>query len=442
VEDALQTDDATVQDVSEPISDAGTVHDAIALYESRCPAFLQHPETALTRIQRESPVFWSASTGAWVVTRYDDVVSILRNPALFSNVGTMTSHVRIADSARTVLGEERSHLSNFLANLDSPQHDRLRSAIARAFTPKAVGGIEAHVLATAQRLAEELSSRLSEASPVEFGDAFAAHYPIDIVGAFIGVPPADRAVVSHWVAAWFQLYRFDLTEDEQLACAQSVAAYGEYVHDLIHSVRSNGDDHSTVIGTLVAGIGSGDLDLTDAELADLVANLIVGGIHTTSSALMAVMLRLLSTSGAWRQLVAQPDLVPTAVEECLRLEGIAIGGARFARADTEIGGRQIAAGQLVRPVARAADLDAEVFDDPLTYRPDRSNVRRHLVFGNGPHLCIGAPLARLELTCAVRALVAALPGLTLASEHRSEYTPSPVHRQLRSLMVTTSESRT
>jgi len=425
------------------VSSAMSLQQAIEMYESRCPAFVEHPEHALGRIQREAPVFWSESSGGWVVTRYDEVVAVLRNPAVFSSVGTMTSHVEITQSARKVLGEERSELRNFLANLDSPRHDRLRSAIARAFTPKAVANLEPHATETARRLATGLARELSRSPSADFVVTFAAPFPIDVVGAFIGVPATDRETVPGWVASWFQLYRFQLTEDEQLACARSVVAYRSYVHELIATYRAAPPNDATVIGALIAGTAAGELELSDDELADLVANLIVGGIHTTSSALVAVMLRLLSTPGAWSQLVSRPELISSAIEECLRLEGIAIGGARFARADTTIAGQQVRAGQLVRPVSRAADLDPEVFDEPLAYRPDRSNVRRHLVFGNGPHLCIGAPLARLEVACAVRALVHELPGLRLASSHRSEYLPSPVHRQLRRLLVTTSlESRT
>jgi cytochrome P450 len=419
-----------------------TFDEAIAMYESRCPAFVQHPEEALSVIQRETPIFWSGAANGWVVTRYDDVVGILRSASSFSSVGTMTSHVSISAAARDVLGPERSELRNFLANLDSPAHDRLRGAIARAFTPKAVAALEPHMTETARRLAEGLSQALTDGEAVDFVSSFAAPYPTDIVGAFIGVPEADREVVPQWVAAWFQLFRYHLSDAEQLACAESVVTYTSYVHDLIAHHRNQPSSDRTVIGTLVAAVATGDLDLTDDELADLVANLIVGGIHTTSSALAAVMLRLLSTTGAWANLVTHPEHIPTAVEEGLRLEGIAIGGARFAREDTVVAGQQLRAGDLVRPLSRSADLDGSVFEDPLAYRPDRSNVRRHLVFGNGPHLCLGASLARLELNVAVRTLVEDLPHLHLAAEHRSDYVPSPTHRQLRQLLVTSSgESR-
>jgi len=409
---------------------------AIEMFETRCAAFLDRPELALTRLQHDAPVFWSESSNAWVVTRYHDVVSVLRNPTAFSNVGTMTAHIAIAEPARRVLGDERSELRNFLANLDSPEHDRLRSAIARAFTPKAVASLEPIAMEAAERLATELAHTSSAAASTDFASTFAAPFPIDVVGAFIGVPSADRAKVMAWVTAWFQLYRYQLTEAEQLACAENVVAYTTYVHDLIAAHRAAPPDDTNVIGALVTGIADGELEITDDELADLVANLIVGGIHTTSSALVAVMVRLLSTEGAWQELVERPELIPSAIEECLRLEGIAIGGARFARTDTSVAGQPVCTGQLVRPISRAADLDGEVFEDPLRYRPDRPNVRRHLVFGHGPHVCIGAPLARLELGCAVRALVGAVPGLRLAHDHRREYLPSPVHRQLRRLSVT------
>ena len=433
-----QSADATTS--SCPMHGALGYQEALDMYESRCPAFLEHPESALSRIQAESPVFWSDASKGWVITRYDDVVGILRNAAQFSSVGTMTSHVKLSVAAREVLGQERSELRNFLANLDSPAHDRLRGAISRAFTPKAVAALEPHMVVTARRLAALLGTSLAGSSAVDFVTCFAAPYPTDVVGAFIGVPEADRAVVPQWVASWFQLFRFHLSEAEQLTCAADVVSYTAYVHELIAHHRDHGPSEANVIGTLVAAVGAGELDLTDDELADLVANLIVGGIHTTSSALAAVMLRLLSTEGAWAELVAKPELVANAVEEALRLEGIAIGGARFAREDTVIAGQPIRAGDLVRPLSRSADLDGAVFDDPLNYRPDRSNVRRHLVFGNGPHLCVGASLARLELTVAVRTLVEEMPGLELSAEHRSEYVPSPTHRQLRQLLVTSTQS--
>jgi len=417
---------------------AGTpsLADAVALFESRCPAFVEHPAEALGVIRSEAPVLWSDALNGLVLTRYDDVTAVLRDAETFSSVGTMTAHVSIAPEAVAILGEERSQLRNFLANVDSPRHERLRSAIAHAFTPRGVAGIEPRARDTARRLASDLAGAIEREGAVDFIECFAARYPVDVVGAFIGVPVADRDDVPAWVGDWFRLYRFRLTTEEQIACAQSVRIYGAYVNDLIEMHRRMPvGDEPTVIGTLVDGVTRGQIELSDDELADLVANLIVGGIHTTSSALGAVMLRLLSTTGAWQQLVERPDLIGSAVEECLRLEGIAIGGARVARHDVVLHGHPVAAGQMVRPVSRAADLDPAVFEDPLSYMPDRANVRRHLVFGHGPHVCIGAPLARLELTCAIRVLTESLPGLALAASHRTEYLASPTHRQLARLLV-------
>jgi cytochrome P450 len=418
-------------------SDLSSLSEAKSLFESRCPAFLENPNQVLSRLIEEEPIYWSDESGGWIVTRYEDVSSVLRNADAFSNVGTMTSHVQICAEARAMLGEERSELRKFLANTDAPEHTRLRGAIARALTPRAVAQFESYAREAAELRARGLADLFaaSPGAPVDFGACFAEPYPLDLIGRSLGVPPEDHHFVARWVGEWFDLFRFTLSADEQISRATSVAAFDRYVSKLIDRLRTESLDTSTILGELVNAVDAGEFDLSDEELCDLCANLIVGGIHTTTSALLAVMLRLLTEPGAWSRLVADPDSIPNAVEECLRIDGIAIGGTRFARRDVDVGGFVIRRGQTVKTISKAADIDPAMFDDPMTFRPDRQNVRRHLVFGNGVHHCVGASLARLELTCAVRALVSNVPEIRVAREQRTTYVPSPVHRRVERLLV-------
>ncbi|SNQ45342.1 conserved hypothetical protein [Frankia canadensis] len=411
--------------------------DAKTQFESRCPAFLADPAPALHSLRTASPVYFSDALGAWVVSRAADVTEVLRDRRNFTSVGSMTSRLQLEPDVIAEVGEDRAGLRNFLANTDAPRHTRLRSAVARGLTPRAVARLEGVATASARSLALRMRESIRAAGPrgVDLKTSFASPLAGPVMGELIGLPGDDLELVTQWVGDWFSLYRYRLTREEQLACARNLRAYDSYVTALVQRYEREPGDN--LISDVLRGVTEGQYELSHREIVDIVANVIVGGLHTTASAVAAVTLRLLSTSGAWADLVTDPTGVEPAIEECLRLEGVSFAAVRTVTRPVRIGGVLLRPGEKVHAVSRAADLDPAKFQEPDEYRPSRENVRRHLVYGNGPHTCIGAPLARVELRCALHELVTVLPGLELVELGGvHEYLASPNHRQLRELRVT------
>jgi cytochrome P450 len=414
-----------------------SVDEAKRQFEQRCPAFMEDPEPALQRLLADAPVYFSEAMGGWVVSRYKDVTAVLRDQRHFSNVGTMNAHVHICAEAEDVLGPHRAKLMNFLANTDGAQHDRLRAAIARGLSQKAVARVEEEARAVASSLATGLAEHLGEPKAVaDLGRDYGEKFPVQVIGGLIGLPAESQQQVSDWVADWFNLYRFTLSEEEQVHCARSAVAYDEFVSELVEHYEQHRAEN--LICEVLDGIAAGEFELSRAEVVDAIANLIVGGIHTTAAMLSAVMLRFLSTGDVWAQLVACPEQIGPAIEEAMRLEGVAFAMNRVVAKEVSVGCENFEVGQRVYLNNRASDLDGEVFPDPCAYRGDRENARRNLNFGLGTHVCIGAPLARMELRVAVEELAARVPELRLAPSNERRYLPSPSHRRLQHLLVQTS----
>jgi len=413
------------------------LEEAKEAYESKTPDFVGSPNDALRKIVDEAPIYFSEQLGGWVISRRADVCKAMRDPEAFPNSGVMTAHLQLSDAALEILGES-AKLENFLGNTDGARHVRLRAAIARGFTPRAIGSLEPYIRETAAALADRFAALLQAGTgPVDLKSEFAGLLPGPVTARLVGLPEHDVDFVVACVQDWFDLYRNELSEAEQVRCANSLNAYYRYVSTLIEGFRQA--PAGNLISELVGEIDRGQVDLSEQELIDLVANLFVGGMHTTAGAMASIVLRLLRTEGAWAELREHPELVEGAVEEALRLEGVAFGGPRTVASETVIDGQELHPGERVYLLSRASDLDAAFFPDPESYCPGRDNAKRHLVYGIGRHICIGAPLARAELRIGLEELVRRVPALQLATGEGSvRYVASPTHRQIQTLLVETS----
>ncbi|MFF0626352.1 cytochrome P450 [Streptomyces sp. NPDC004296] len=340
------------------------------------------------------PARFPSGDEGYVVSRHEDVRTVLGDPR-FSRAATVAPG---APRLTTVAFEQGG-----LFTMDPPEHTRLRSLVAREFTPRRVAALTPRMAELTDGL---LDAMARHGGPVDVLEALAQPLPVAVICELLGVPPADRADFRDWSEAVLSITALDRAE----ALARR-AALLEYLGSLIAAKRAApGDD---LLSALVAARDERGR-LSERELLTMVLTLLVAGYETTASVLGTAVFTLLRHPGALAALRSSPEQLSAAVEELLRINPIGDGGPlRVTLEDVELAGCPIPAGSAVIAAVCAANRDPARFPDPAAYRPDRHDGT-HLAFGHGPHFCLGAPLARTELRIALGALAARFPGLRLA----------------------------
>ncbi|MFJ9843614.1 cytochrome P450 [Kitasatospora sp. NPDC101155] len=390
------------------------------------PEARRDPYPFYARMRRESPVHRSAQ-GIWYLTRYADVEAALGDLRLSNDRDRMTAAFGAQGGNLKALSRLTDRLGRVMTNTDPPDHARLRKLANRAFTARRVEALRDGI----QRIVDQLVDRAVEAGPtMDLIDAVASPLPLSVVCELFGIPPEDRLQVK----AWFRCFG-RLTEDIAKTEA-AIDQYEEYLARLVRRRRADpGDD---LISALVATQAQDDR-LTDSELLSTCFVLITAGDETTTSLIGNGTLALLRHPDQLARLREEPALIRTAVEELARYDTPTQAIVRVVAEDLEIGGRTLREGELVYPFLAAANRDPERFEDPDRLDLSRPG-NRHLTFGNGPHFCLGGPLAKLQAEVAIGTLVRRLPHLRLADEAADgaalDWRPNPLQRRLSALPLT------
>ncbi|MDF3293656.1 cytochrome P450 [Streptomyces silvisoli] len=333
---------------------------------------------------------------AWLVTRYADARLVLGDRR-FSRAEAVHH-----DPPRQ--GEARQHSG--ILSMDPPDHTRLRTLVAKAFTVHQVEKLRPAV----KELAEGLLDGLEAAGPpADLVEDYALPIPVAVICRMLGVPTEDRPQFRVWSDA--ALSTSSLTAEEFEVQREELRAY---MRQLVERHRAEPQDD-----LMTALIEARDVDdrLSELELVDLCVGLLVAGHETTATQIPNFVCTLLDHPDELARLRADIDLIPTAVEELMRFVplGSGAGFPRYATEDIEIGGTLVRAGEPVLVAVGAANRDALRFSEPGKLDVARQS-NQHLGFGHGVHHCLGAPLARLELQEALRALITRFPGLRLVGD--------------------------
>jgi cytochrome P450 len=328
-------------------------------------------------LRASDPVRWHPPgefPGFWILTKYDDIRAVYRDPATFSSAGGIllrpTKDGDDPGGART------------MALTDPPRHRQLRGLVDQWFTVRAVRGIEEQLRVVAQQVVSEAIAR----ERVDFVREVAARMPLYVICQMMGVAKSDWS------------YIFELTS--QAFSATDIAAQRDAHMNIILYFSELGDARAVKPeGDLVSVLACAEVEgekLTPDELVLYCDNLLVGGTENTRIAAAGGMMAFIEHRDQWETLAACPKLMPTAIEEVLRWTSTATHIVRTATAPVVIRDRQIAAGERVTLWNPSANRDEEVFTDP-----DRFDIRRqpnrHLALGAGEHFCLGSTLARAEL---------------------------------------------
>jgi len=389
-------------------------------FNPMAPEFVADPYPTYHRLRAEDPVHQSP-LGFWVLTRYEDVVAVLRDPRLAKEA--------IAEFVAARLGVAPLGIGLSMLDRDPPDHTRLRGLVSKAFTPRVVEVLRPHI----QQLVDGLLDRVEGAGSMDLIEDFAYPIPVIVICEMLGVPVEDRERFKGWgldIARGLDSLLLPPGSDVVERSVAARRALADYFRELIAERRAS--PRADMLSGLIAAEEAGDT-LSENELLATCILLLVAGHETTVNLIGNGTLALLRHPDQLRQLRESPELIGSAVEELLRYDGPVQRTARIPSEDVTIGGRTIAKGEMVMPFIGAADRDPAQFPDP-----DRLDIRRadnrHIAFGWGIHFCLGAPLARVEGQIAIGTLARRLPKLALATD-RPEYRQSLTLRGLSRLPV-------
>lgn len=364
------------------------------------PAIQDDPWDFYEDLHARCPVFPMPEIGGVMVTKYDDVRFVLTRPDLFSNSGRAGGSKKglQADNARryrSILRERGWPHVETLQRCDPPEHTGYRRLVAKAFLPKQIKAIAPQI----DEISAELIDGLIEAGECEFNLDYAMPLPGTVIAEQLGLDRSEIHRFNRWAHAMLAISMRPLTEAELLEAADTELEAQHHLAAEFEKRRAEPSDD--LISTLVhAHVGEDDAEpLTVAELQNLMHQLITGGFETTTSALTHGMWLLTRRPDVQERLRNDLSLIPAFIEEVLRYESPVQGLVRRATQDVEVNGVVIPEDAVVMVRYAAANRDDDQFERAAEFDLDRG-LTKHLAFGVGPHFCVGAALARQELTTA------------------------------------------
>ena len=353
------------------------------------------------------PVHRSDALQAWILTRYDDVLRVLRDHDTFSSdarqAGGQIAAALQEQRANSPLGDTRSVLAS-----DPPEHTFLRGIVNRAFTPRSVELLRPRM----EEIVASLLDELPDTGEWDLMDGLAQPLPVIVIAELLGIPPEDRAQFKVWsqhIALTTDIMQSqESIESIRQATSELVEYFGGFIEDRRRQPRED------LISALVAAETEGRR-LTGAEVLAFAILLLVAGNETTTNLIGSGMRTLLAHPEAAAALRAQPERIPAAIEEMLRYDSPVQGIVRFATREVEVGDKTLRKGDVIMGMTGAANRDPDQFPNPTAFDLDRGDTR-HLAFGMGIHYCVGAPLARVEGAIAFRALLERWPSIEAAGD--------------------------
>lgn len=373
------------------------------------PAFLADPYPAYEELRARGRVHYFEPTKQWLVPHHADVSALLRDRRLGRTYQHRFTH---EDFGRTAPSPEHEpfHVLNDhgMLDLEPPDHTRIRRLVSKAFTPRTVEQLKPYV----DQLAGELVGRLVAAGGGDLLTDVAEPLPVSVIAEMLGIPESDRAPLRPWSADICGMYEMNPSQETAAKAVRASEEFTAYLLGLIEARRKEpGED---LISGLIAAYDDGER-LTEQEMISTCVLLLNAGHEATVNATVNGWWALFRNPGQLAALRADHSLVPTAVEELMRYDTPLQLFERWVLDDIEIDGTNIPRGSEIAMLFGSANHDPAVFTAPEELdlsRPDNP----HISFSAGIHYCIGAPLARLELTASLRALLSQAPTLTLTAE--------------------------
>ena len=347
------------------------------------------------RLRELAPVYRVPETGEYLLTRYEDIRAVLADPEAFPNHWTASTDFRLIRSPRAhQIYLDRGWERYAPLSSNPPVHRYYRRPVDKWFNWS--GAKQAAPLI--RRIVDELIDSWIDRGRVEFVSEFADTLPIRVITHLIGLDEDDIPQLKEWSAAWARPFARNLTEEQEIDVAEQGVAFQHYIYEHLQERRRNPreDFLSYLAQASFEGDPAGPRPLTDAEIVNSIDHLFIGGNETTTYALTSGLWMLIQQPEVEQRLRADRDLLPTFINENMRLESPTQGLWRGVARDTTIGGVDIPAGATLHLRYAAGNRDPRAFTDPTELQLDRRNAGQHIAFAAGAHRCPGEGLSKLE----------------------------------------------
>jgi len=386
------------------------------------------PWEAYRLLRDEAPVHRMSDTGMYVISRYEDICQIVRDPARFSMQADRSFLFKTREATKYY--QDHGYPRFTPLSTDPPYHTEIRGHLEPFFSAGRIRQWEPAL----RELIENLAGNLDTPEPIDFVQAFCFPLPMSVMTILLGLPLEDHKLLKHWTDVWVLPFSHAMTPEQEMYVAEEGVKLQNYLLAALDDKRTNpADDLLTVLVQTRREDGS---ELTLKEMLGFSEQAVVGANETTQNGLAMAMCAMIENPGIETRLRSEPDKIRTFIEECLRLHSPTAGMYRWTTEDVEMHGVTIPKGSTVHLRFAAANRDERHFDEPDKLDLDRRKAGSHLAFSHAVHHCLGAPLARLELNVSFEILLSRRQNFRFAAATDNyDYVPGLALRQLEYLRI-------
>jgi len=402
-------------------------YDPLSLANLARPEIRANPYPFYKQLRDEDPVHWDTQLGFWILTRYADVMEVLHDPRIGKAIGLETALHRLPEAERQVATPVYQTFARQMLYADPPYHTKLRSLVNKAFTPRMVEKMRPRV----QQIADSLVDAVEARGCMDVVHDYAYPLPLAVILDLFGLPQSDSAQIKAWTDDFSAaLGIVAQTPQVMQRASSSLAEFNKYICAKFDELEKNPKDD--FLSALLQA-GEQDNHLSRDELVANVLIVILGGHENSTNTISNSLRALFQHPEQMQEVLHDPSLVNSAVEETLRYDNSVQIVWRYAIEDLEVGGKRIEKGQLLNCMVGAANRDPAQFPDPDTFDIHRPEYR-HLGFGMGVHFCVGMPLGRLDAQIGLGTLLRRLPKIHL-TDTQLEWQIAPTFRGVKALPV-------
>lgn len=381
-------------------------------------AYQTDPAEALKEFREQLPIFYSEAMGHWIVTRYEDVKAVFRDPIVFSAYNALEKLTPSCPESIKILEKYQYGMNRTLVNEVEPVHMERRRVLMDAFTPQ---NLEVHQSFVKDLVKEKVDGFIHKGQ-ADLVQEMLWEVPLTVALHFLGIPEEDmqalrKFAVAHTVNTWGKP-----TLEEQRVVAEGVGQFWQYSGQVLERMKTNPEGEGWMYDMIAKNRLMPDV-VTDNYLHSMLMAIMVAAHETTALASVNALKLLLADRSIWKKICDNPKLIPGAVEECLRHSGSIVSWRRQATEDVVVSGTQFKKGDKLFVVMASANHDEDHFENADTLDIYRDNAIEHLTFGYGAHQCMGKNIGRMEICVFIEELARRIPDLRL-SEQDFSYLPN------------------
>jgi len=392
--------------------------------------YLDEPYQIAAQLSDEHPVFYAEELGCLVITKMSDIERVFTDHETFASVNVQDPVFPLTAATKQVLSADDYNPVAVMSNRPEPDHGQIRRYTRQGFSNRRIKTLEPFIR---RRGHELIDTMLATGSPAEFVEALAFPLPGETVFRFIGFPEADDEMLKDWCGDRKAFSWGQPTGAEQTEIAEQMLAYWRYCREFTASKKATrGDDFTS---ELIGNHEDNPTEISYREVESVVYGLSFAGHEAVTSLICNTLQCLLPRRDVWAEIVADPTLIPNAIEEVLRFNSSQISWRRLTSRDTEIGGYHVPAGTAIFMNFASANRQSDVFENPDDFDIHRSNAAHHISFGKGVHYCLGAKFAKYEAQLVTEMLAERVPTLHLVEGQHVSYFPNITFRGPTTLQV-------